>query len=142
MIEKHEILSLIKQLPKELIYIIFSYDGSIIRERTGKYIKQLSKIDKRYDLLLSIPKPVIAEVQSGTNLYVYFKNPKHMFFCELDYNFTLEDDVNEDEKAEMNFCLENNLDYVGLRYYFISTTDNIYHRYHRITGKSRHIYIN
>jgi hypothetical protein len=45
-----------KNLPNEIVSIILSYEGSLLRERNGKFIKQIEKNDKRYNLLINIPK--------------------------------------------------------------------------------------
>lgn len=45
-----------KNLPNEIVSIILLYEGSLLRERNGKYMKQIPKMDKRYNILLTIPK--------------------------------------------------------------------------------------
>ena len=43
-------------LPKEVCFIILEFCG-MVKNRNGKYIRQISKTDVRYSLLQSIPKP-------------------------------------------------------------------------------------
>ena len=45
-----------EQLPKELVHLILSYDGTI-KYRHGMYMNQLSKTDPRYDVLHTIKRP-------------------------------------------------------------------------------------
>jgi hypothetical protein len=47
---------LFKRLPIEIVRIIFTYEGSIIKERNGKYMSQIPKSDPRYEMLSGIPK--------------------------------------------------------------------------------------
>ena len=42
-------------LPLDIVHHILSYNGNI-KLRTGKYMGQISKTDKRYELLLKIPR--------------------------------------------------------------------------------------
>ena len=48
-------------LPIDIIHHILSYNG-ILKLRNGKYMGQISKSDKRYELLLSIRRDVVPKL--------------------------------------------------------------------------------
>ena len=87
----------LEKVPLEVLHNILSYDGSI-KYRNGKWIDQLSKKDRRYDLLRSIPRPV---PYINNDLYfcfiIYFSNKKyklsianfnnHYHIDNINYNF-------------------------------------------------------
>ena len=65
--------TIFQRLPIELIPIILSYEGTILKERNGKYMKQIVKTDERYELLTQIPiKQVIFNHNMGTYVRVRF----------------------------------------------------------------------
>ena len=65
--------NIFQRLPIEIIHHILTYDGTILRERNGKYMKQIVKSDKRYDILKTIPiKHVIFNHDMGTYVYIRF----------------------------------------------------------------------
>ena len=65
--------NIFQRLPIEIIHHILTYDGTILRERNGKYMKQIVKSDKRYEVLKQIPiKHVIFHHDMGTYVYVRF----------------------------------------------------------------------
>lgn len=62
-----------QRLPIEIVHRILTYDGTILKERNGKYMKQISKTDKRYEVLNQIPiKHVIFNHHMGTYVYIRF----------------------------------------------------------------------
>jgi hypothetical protein len=82
-----------ERLPIEIVKIILSYDGTIIKERNGKFIKQISKTDDRYEKLLKVPTKEIycrgqhAEVhflrfaQENNKKFVFSMNMTEFFDC-------------------------------------------------------------
>ena len=54
-------------LPIDIVNKILDYDGSI-KYRNGKYINQISKTDKRYEMLLNIRRSFMHD-RYLTNLY-------------------------------------------------------------------------
>jgi hypothetical protein len=62
-----------QRLPFEIVQHILTYDGTILRERNGKYMKQISKTDERYDIFKQIPiKNLIFNTYIGAYVYVRF----------------------------------------------------------------------
>jgi len=62
-----------QRLPIEIVHRILTYDGTILKERNGKYMKQIVKKDERYEILQTIPiKHVIFNHDMGTYVYVRF----------------------------------------------------------------------
>lgn len=49
-------MNIFMNLPYEIISIILSYEGSLLRERNGKMMNRFSNTDKRYTILYTIPK--------------------------------------------------------------------------------------
>jgi hypothetical protein len=65
--------SIFQRLPNEIVKYILTYEGTILKERNGKYMKQIVKTDERYELLTQIPiKQVIFNHNMGTYVRVRF----------------------------------------------------------------------
>ena len=65
--------SIFQRLPIEIVQYILTYEGTILKERNGKYMKQIVKTDERYELLTRIPiKQVIFNHNMGTYVRVRF----------------------------------------------------------------------
>ena len=63
--------SLFRGIPIEIVNIILSYEGSL-KERNGKYMKQISKTDERYQIFERIPKQnLICASYYGSYAYVH-----------------------------------------------------------------------
>ena len=55
---------LFSYLPTDIIHYILSYNETL-KHRNGKYMGQISKSDKRYELLLKIPRTLLLFTSSG-----------------------------------------------------------------------------
>jgi hypothetical protein len=65
--------TIFQRLPIEIVQHILTYDGTILKERTGKYMKQIVKTDERYEIFKTIPiKHVIFNHDMGTYVYIRF----------------------------------------------------------------------
>ena len=75
------LLQIFSTLPTELLHQILVYDGSIAY-RNGKYMNQLPKTDKRFQLLTTIPMPHIHLVPGGFDATIRFVG-NYMFIVHL-----------------------------------------------------------
>ena len=57
--------TIFEQLPKELLHLILSYDGTI-KYRNGMYMNQWSKTDPRYQLLRTLKLPACYRYMNQT----------------------------------------------------------------------------
>jgi hypothetical protein len=65
--------SIFQRLPNEIVQHILTYEGTILKERNGKYMKQILKPDERYEILKTIPiKHLIFNHAMGTYVYIRF----------------------------------------------------------------------
>ena len=68
-----------KNLPMDVISYILEYDGRF-KYRNGVFMSQISKYDKRYTLLLTIPNKYYTVSFTNdsftNNCFVFFKNKK------------------------------------------------------------------
>uniref|UniRef100_A0A6C0ASC9 Uncharacterized protein n=1 Tax=viral metagenome TaxID=1070528 RepID=A0A6C0ASC9_9ZZZZ len=86
-------------LPEDIIYHILSYNDAI-KYRNGKYMDQICKHDKRYKLLLTIPKIN----QNETYEYVYEMIYSYEVCYRPTYTFLCVDIYNE--KIIYTFCYD------------------------------------
>ena len=68
-------------LPQEVIYHILSYTDAI-KYRNGKYMNQISKTDKRYKLLLKIPRGIYLYKYTPPSFHIRINN-------KLDYIYVV-----------------------------------------------------
>ena len=67
-------MELYKKLPDDIINIILLYVGNF-RYRNGKFISQIAKCDKRYEILKTITKPKCSFQKNGIISYtIFFSN--------------------------------------------------------------------
>jgi hypothetical protein len=75
--------SIFQRLPIEIVEKILTYDGTILKERNGKCMKQISKEDKRYEIFQTIPiKHVVFNNYIGAYIHVRFTNKYLMTMTE------------------------------------------------------------
>ena len=67
-------MEMYKKLPDDIINIILLYVGNF-RYRNGKFISQIAKCDKRYEILKTITKPKCSFQKNGIISYtIFFSN--------------------------------------------------------------------
>ena len=79
---------LFSYLPTDIIHHILSYIGTL-KHRNGKYMGQISTSDKRYELLLKIPRkicymPSISTI-SANYYYLYVNNFLTIYGIQYSY---------------------------------------------------------
>ena len=71
--------TIFQRLPIEIVQYILTYEGTILKERNGKYMKQILKTDERYEIFKTIPtKDVIFNHHIGAYVHVRFTNNKYL----------------------------------------------------------------
>ena len=71
--------NIFQRLPIEIVQHILSYDGTIIKQRNGKYMKQIVKSDERYDIFKQIPiKNLIFNHDMGAYVHVRFTANRYL----------------------------------------------------------------
>ena len=80
---------LFSSLPADIIHHILSYIGTL-KHRNGKYMGQISTSDKRYELLLKIPRKIcyIPSISTITANYYYLYVNKFLTIYEIQYSYT------------------------------------------------------
>jgi hypothetical protein len=84
--------SVFRWLPIEVVDIILSYNGTIIQERNGKYMKQISKTDRRREMLLNIPIKnylFIHDDRGASYTLIHFSNGKYTLTMTEYYNILI-----------------------------------------------------
>jgi hypothetical protein len=68
---------LFHRLPLDLVKMILSYEGTLIKERNGKYVNQILRTDDRIQMLSSIPVKhlwFVGKNSMGSYTSVHFTN--------------------------------------------------------------------
>ena len=73
--------SMYARLPKDIVHIILSFDGSI-KYRNGEYVNQIPKSDKRYQLFDRTPIPKFKYMidQKQFDIIIYFHNHNYIMY--------------------------------------------------------------
>lgn len=103
-----------KNIPKELADLILRFDGTI-RKRRGEYINQIPPYDARYNMLCSIPRPVVNyDDEENIKYTVQFTNHAWMsltkvILSQFGHHYT--------KPCRFNHGELQIVDYQGIRYY-------------------------
>ena len=82
------LVMLFSSLPTDIIHHILSYIGKL-KHRNGKYMGQISTSDKRYELLLKIPRKIchIPSISTITANYYYLYVNNFLTIYEIHYSY-------------------------------------------------------
>ena len=83
------LVMLFSSLPTDIIHHILSYIGAL-KHRNGKYMGQISTSDKRYELLLKIPRKIcyMPSISTITANYYYLYVNNFLTIYEIQYSYT------------------------------------------------------
>ena len=83
------LVMLFSSLPTDIIHHILSYIGTL-KHRNGKYMGQISTSDKRYELLLKIPRKIchIPSISTITANYYYLYVNNFLTIYEIQLSYT------------------------------------------------------
>ena len=103
---------LFSSLPTDIIHHILSYIGTL-KHRNGKYMSQISKSDKRYELLLKIPRKIcyMPSISTITDNYYYLYVNNFLTIYEIQYSYS--------QKPMYNYTM----------YYYVFVNQNISYAY-------------
>ena len=88
-VEDTPLVMLFSSLPTDIIHHILSYIGTL-KNRNGKYMGQISTSDKRYELLLKIPRKIyyMPSISTITANYYYLYVNNFLTIYEIQYSYT------------------------------------------------------
>lgn len=90
----------ISDLPREIVSIIMTYDGSI-KERNGIFMNQIPKTDSRYNVLQSIPLPRQLKYGSDFDIVINFSRENLLLYIGSGYVY-YDNDI--EEREQIRYC--------------------------------------
>ena len=116
--------TIFEQLPRELLHLILSYDGTI-KYRNGMYMNQWSKNDPRYDVLRTIKLPVHSTL---THHWIH-EQPIRYTYSYAIHVPNLYTMMRGTDRRNMNFAINVNPDHETVTYSIYDASNAINQHY-------------